>query len=36
MLHEPGDDFSFAGLKTSVRYFLEKNPGVLDDRAAPA
>ena len=33
MLHEPGDDFSFAGLKTSVRYFLEKNPGVLD--AAP-
>jgi len=30
MLHEPGDDFSFAGLKTSVRYFLEKNPGALD------
>ena len=30
MLHEPGDDFSFAGLKTSVRYFLEKNPGLLD------
>jgi len=33
MLHEPNDDFSFAGLKTSARYFLEKNPGVLD--AAP-
>jgi len=31
MLHEPKDDFSFAGLKTSVRYFLEKNPGLLDD-----
>jgi N6-L-threonylcarbamoyladenine synthase len=30
MLHEAGDDFSFAGLKTSVRYFLEKNPGALD------
>jgi N6-L-threonylcarbamoyladenine synthase len=27
MLHEPNDDFSFAGLKTSVRYFLEKHPG---------
>jgi N6-L-threonylcarbamoyladenine synthase len=31
MLHEPGDDFSFAGLKTSVRYFLQKNPGLADD-----
>jgi N6-L-threonylcarbamoyladenine synthase len=30
MLHERGDDFSFAGLKTSVRYFLEKNPGLLE------
>ena len=30
MLHEPGDNFSFAGLKTSARYFLEKNPGLLD------
>ncbi len=30
LLHERGDHFSFAGLKTSVRYFLEKNPGVLD------
>jgi N6-L-threonylcarbamoyladenine synthase len=30
MLHEKGDDFSFAGLKTSVRYYLEKNPGALN------
>lgn len=30
LLHEKNDDFSFAGLKTSVRYFLEKNPGALD------
>ena len=30
LLAEPNDDFSFAGLKTSVRYFLEKNPGLLD------
>jgi len=27
MLQEPGYDFSFSGLKTSVRYFLEKRPG---------
>jgi N6-L-threonylcarbamoyladenine synthase len=33
MLHEPGDDFSFSGLKTSVRYFLEKNPSWLGDPA---
>jgi N6-L-threonylcarbamoyladenine synthase len=31
MLHEANDDFSFAGLKTSVRFFLEKNPGLADD-----
>ncbi|HUD48721.1 MAG TPA: tRNA (adenosine(37)-N6)-threonylcarbamoyltransferase complex transferase subunit TsaD [Candidatus Baltobacteraceae bacterium] len=31
MLNEPGDDFSFAGLKTSVRYFLQKNPALLED-----
>jgi N6-L-threonylcarbamoyladenine synthase len=31
LLHDPGDDFSFAGLKTSVRYFLERHPGVLAD-----
>ena len=30
LLREANDDFSFAGLKTSVRYFLQKNPGLLD------
>lgn len=29
LLQDAGDDFSFAGLKTSVRYFLQKNPHVL-------
>jgi N6-L-threonylcarbamoyladenine synthase len=33
MLHDPGDDFSFSGLKTSVRYFLERNPALSDDPA---
>lgn len=31
MLNEENDDFSFSGLKTSVRYFLEKQPGLADD-----
>jgi N6-L-threonylcarbamoyladenine synthase len=31
MLGDPGDDFSFSGLKTSVRYFLRDNPKLLDD-----
>lgn len=31
MLKDANDDFSFSGLKTSVRYFLEKNPGLLDE-----
>lgn len=31
MLNETHDDFSFSGLKTSVRYFLRDNPGVLED-----
>jgi N6-L-threonylcarbamoyladenine synthase len=31
MLNEANDDFSFSGLKTSVRYFLRDNPGLLDD-----
>jgi N6-L-threonylcarbamoyladenine synthase len=30
LLKDPGNDFSFAGLKTSVRYFLQKNPGLAD------
>jgi N6-L-threonylcarbamoyladenine synthase len=33
MLHEDNDDFSFSGLKTSVRYFLRDRPGLLDDSA---
>jgi N6-L-threonylcarbamoyladenine synthase len=31
LLREANDDFSFAGLKTSVLYFLRKNPGLPDD-----
>lgn len=31
LLREAVDDFSFSGLKTSVRYFLEKRPGLADD-----
>jgi N6-L-threonylcarbamoyladenine synthase len=31
LLRGTNDDFSFAGLKTSVRYFLQKNPGLPDD-----
>jgi N6-L-threonylcarbamoyladenine synthase len=29
LLGDAGDNFSFAGLKTSVRYFLQKNPELL-------
>src|SRR2546430_2265171 len=29
MIHEPHDDFSFSGLKTSVRYFFRDHPEVL-------
>jgi N6-L-threonylcarbamoyladenine synthase len=31
MLNDANDDFSFSGLKTSVRYFLRDNPALLDD-----
>ena len=31
LLRDAGDDFSFAGLKTSVRYFLQKNSTLTDD-----
>ena len=31
MLDEPDDDFSFSGLKTSVRYFLRDHPEILDN-----
>ena len=32
LLHDPNDDFSFSGLKTSVRYFIRDHPALLDDR----
>ncbi|HWX22083.1 MAG TPA: tRNA (adenosine(37)-N6)-threonylcarbamoyltransferase complex transferase subunit TsaD [Candidatus Binatia bacterium] len=31
MLNEMHDDFSFSGLKTSIRYFLRDRPELLDD-----
>ena len=31
LMHEASDDFSFSGLKTSVRYFLRDHPRLLDD-----
>jgi len=31
LLNDPGDDFSFSGLKTSVRYFLDRHPEIHDD-----
>jgi len=31
LLHEANDDFSFSGLKTSVRYFIRDHPALLDD-----
>lgn len=33
MLNQFNDDFSFSGLKTSVRYFLDKNPAVASDNS---
>jgi N6-L-threonylcarbamoyladenine synthase len=34
LLHEPHDDFSFSGLKTSVRYYLDRRPGLAEDMGA--
>ena len=34
MLTDPGWEFSFSGLKTSVRYFLEKHPELASDPRA--
>lgn len=34
MLDEAGDDFSFSGLKTAVRYFLRDHPAFADDPQA--
>lgn len=31
MIHESNDDFSFSGLKTSVRYFLRDHPALFKD-----
>jgi len=31
LLHEPNDDFSFSGLKTSVRYFIRDHPAWLKE-----
>ena len=31
MIDDSSDDFSFSGLKTSVRYFLRDHPSLLDD-----
>lgn len=32
LINDPGDDFSFSGLKTSVRYFLRDNLDLLNDQ----
>jgi N6-L-threonylcarbamoyladenine synthase len=34
LMNDPNDDFSFSGLKTSVRYFLRDHPRLLDDAQA--
>jgi tRNA N6-adenosine threonylcarbamoyltransferase len=34
LLNDANDDFSFSGLKTSVRYFLRDHPELLDDGQA--
>lgn len=34
LMNDPNDDFSFSGLKTSVRYFLRDHPVLLDDPQA--
>ena len=31
LINDASDDFSFSGLKTSVRYFVRDNPTLLDD-----
>jgi len=31
LLHQDNDEFSFSGLKTSVRYFIRDHPALLDD-----
>ena len=36
LLRDPGDDFSFSGLKTAVRYHLRDHPDLLASRAGAA
>jgi N6-L-threonylcarbamoyladenine synthase len=36
MLNDADDDFSFSGLKTSVRYFLRDNPALLENASGIA
>jgi N6-L-threonylcarbamoyladenine synthase len=31
LIHDANDEFSFSGLKTSVRYFIRDHPALLDD-----
>ena len=34
LLHDANDDFSFSGLKTSIRYFIRDHPKVLEEAKA--
>src|SRR6266581_2981905 len=34
LLHDPGEDFSFSGLKTAVRYFIRDHPELLEQPGA--
>lgn len=34
LIHDANDDFSFSGLKTSVRYFIRDHPALLEDAQA--
>jgi len=34
MINDPTHDFSFSGLKTSVRYFLRDHPALLENPKA--
>jgi len=36
MINDPGDDFSFSGLKTSVRYFVRDHPALLESKKSRA
>jgi len=34
LIHDANDDFSFSGLKTSIRYFLRDHPALLESEAS--